>query len=104
MESNEQRRSGLREAWARRIHSSAECRRLWALVNPYRRLPRLMPLLRLNVVGFYTGLVAAAVMEQLYKEKYWEAHPGHAVPIMHPLLYFGPYKVTREDFSEEGSG
>ncbi|BBN19145.1 hypothetical protein MPTK1_8g08220 [Marchantia polymorpha subsp. ruderalis] len=101
MESNEQRRRG---AWDRKMQSSAECRRLWTLVNAYRRLPRLMPLLLLNVAGFYTGLVTAAVLEQLYKENYWESHPGHAVPVMHPLLYFGPYKVLREDFSEEGSG
>ncbi|KAL2608267.1 hypothetical protein R1flu_026840 [Riccia fluitans] len=97
--------SGWRQAWTRRRQRSADSRRLWALVEPYRPPPRVTPLLVLNVVGFYSGLIAAAVTEQLYKEKYWEEHPGQAVPIMHPLLYFGPYKVTREDFSsEEGSG
>ncbi|CAM6113603.1 unnamed protein product [Calypogeia fissa] len=63
-----------------------------------------MPLLLLNVAAFYTGVVGAAITEQLYKEKYWDEHPGAAVPIMWPLFYIGPYKVTREDFSEENAG
>ncbi|RRT41493.1 hypothetical protein B296_00041047 [Ensete ventricosum] len=29
------------------------------------------------------------------KEKYWEEHPGEAVPIMRPKFYWGPWKVYR---------
>ncbi|CAM6113595.1 unnamed protein product [Calypogeia fissa] len=97
-------RERLSEAWATRRLRIAENCRFWALVEPYRPPPRLMPLLLLNVAAFYTGVVGAAITEQLYKEKYWDEHPGAAVPIMRPLFYIGPYKVTREDFSEENAG
>eukprot|EP00249_Psilotum_nudum_P014447 c24829_g1_i2 orf=755-1045(+) len=87
-------------ALARRIELNMEKRYLWDLVEPYQRPRPLAPFLLINVAGFYTGLVTAAVSEQLYKERYWEEHPGQAVPIMQPLLYVGPYKVRREDFSD----
>ncbi|OVA11362.1 hypothetical protein BVC80_9005g38 [Macleaya cordata] len=31
------------------------------------------------------------------QEKYWEEHPGEAVPLMKPKFYYGPWKVLRED-------
>ncbi|GAQ85988.1 hypothetical protein KFL_002640095 [Klebsormidium nitens] len=67
----------------------------------YERPRSLTPLLLLNVVGFYSGVVAAALTEQLYKERYWEEHPGQAVPTMRSWTYLGPHKVRREDFAEE---
>ncbi|KAK8987910.1 hypothetical protein V6N11_065515 [Hibiscus sabdariffa] len=48
-------------------------------------------------VAFYTGVIGAAVTEQLYKEKYWEDHPGEAVPLMKPKFYGGPWKVLKGD-------
>lgn len=54
-------------AWARNRQRIAGNRRFWALVEPYRPPTRLMPLLLLNVAAFYTGVVAAAITEQLYK-------------------------------------
>lgn len=31
----------------------------------------------------------------ILQEKYWEDHPGHAVPLMKPKFYGGPWKVER---------
>jgi len=30
---------------------------------------------------------------QKSQEKYWEEHPGEAVPIMPPKFYWGPWRV-----------
>jgi hypothetical protein len=30
----------------------------------------------------------------LEQEKYWEEHPGEAVPIMPPKFYWGPWRVV----------
>ncbi|CAI5474605.1 unnamed protein product [Closterium sp. Yama58-4] len=62
----------------------------------------LLPILVANAAGFYTGITLAAITEQRYKEAYWEEHPGEAVPLMRSSLYFGKYRIRREDFSEEG--
>ncbi|CAI5954765.1 unnamed protein product [Closterium sp. NIES-65] len=62
----------------------------------------LLPILIANAAGFYTGITLAAITEQRYKEAYWEEHPGEAVPLMRSSLYFGKYRIRREDFSEEG--
>lgn len=35
------------------------------------------------------------------QERYWEEHPGQAVPTMRSWTYLGPHKVRREDFAEE---
>lgn len=34
------------------------------------------------------------VVEQ---EKYWEDHPGEAVPIMKPKFYWGPWRIMGGD-------
>ncbi|KAI5658932.1 hypothetical protein M9H77_27725 [Catharanthus roseus] len=47
------------------------------------------------ICAFYTGVIGSAIIEQLYKEKYWEEHPGEAVPLMKPKFYGGPWKVMR---------
>ncbi|OEL33087.1 Uncharacterized protein BAE44_0005901 [Dichanthelium oligosanthes] len=66
---------------------------LWDMVEPYRPPRSFAPLVSTYVAAFYTGVVGAAVTEQLYKEKYWEDHPGEAVPIMPPKFYWGPWRV-----------
>ncbi|KAA8534442.1 hypothetical protein F0562_031959 [Nyssa sinensis] len=53
------------------------------------------PLVTIYVLAFYTGVIGSAVTEQLYKEKYWEDHPGEAVPIMKPKFYYSPWKILR---------
>ncbi|KAK8549350.1 hypothetical protein V6N13_009025 [Hibiscus sabdariffa] len=55
------------------------------------------PLVTIYIAAFYTGVVGAAVTEQLYKEKHWEDHPGEAVPLMKPKFYGGPWKVLKGD-------
>ncbi|KAF6174856.1 hypothetical protein GIB67_026344 [Kingdonia uniflora] len=115
---------------------------LWDMIGPYRRPKSFTPMVTVYVAAFYTGVVGAAITEQLYKvvltlylnmmhrielsglgkmnyvldyhewfnfyvlrnhcyptlhEKYWEEHPGEAVPLMRPKYYFGPWKVRRED-------
>ncbi|KAI5399821.1 hypothetical protein KIW84_064954 [Lathyrus oleraceus] len=51
------------------------------------------PVVVTYVAAFYTGVIGAAVIEQLYKEKYWEEHPGKAFPLMKPKFYGGPWRV-----------
>ncbi|CAN6327448.1 unnamed protein product, partial [Urochloa humidicola] len=67
---------------------------VWDMVEPYRPPRSFAPLVGTYVAAFYTGVVGAAVTEQLYKEKYWEDHPGEAVPIMPPKFYWGPWRVV----------
>ncbi|XP_031388743.1 uncharacterized protein At4g29660 isoform X1 [Punica granatum] len=70
---------------------------LWTMVDPYRRPKSFTPLVTIYVAAFYTGVIGAAITEQLYKERYWEEHPGEAVPLMRPKFYGGPWKVYRGD-------
>ncbi|KAL0910154.1 hypothetical protein M5K25_021098 [Dendrobium thyrsiflorum] len=30
-------------------------------------------------------------------EKYWEDHPGEAVPLMRPKFYWGPWRIYNGD-------
>ncbi|KAH0711020.1 hypothetical protein KY284_012447 [Solanum tuberosum] len=48
------------------------------------------------------GVIGAAITEQLYKEKYWEEHPGQEVPLMKPMFYGGPWRVMRGDVPPMG--
>lgn len=90
--------------WARRTQARLDRDQLWDMVEPYSRPKPILPLVLLNIAAFYTGVVAAAVTEQLHKERIWAEHPGQAIPIMKPMLYIGPYKVRREDFGEDAPG
>ncbi|KAF3774625.1 Uncharacterized protein EJ110_NYTH52711 [Nymphaea thermarum] len=72
---------------------------LWDLVEPYRRPRSFKPLVSIYISAFYTGVIGSAITEQLYKEKYWEDHPGEAVPLMQPKFYWGPWRVLRQDLS-----
>ncbi|TYH26877.1 hypothetical protein ES288_A02G024500v1 [Gossypium darwinii] len=73
----------------------------WDMLEPYRRPKSFTPLVTIYVAAFYTGVIGAAITEQLYKffyqEKYWEDHPGEAVPLMKPKFYGGPWKVLKGD-------
>ncbi|KAL5178231.1 Uncharacterized protein HKD37_08G023826 [Glycine soja] len=100
---------------------------LWDMVEPYRRPKSFTPLVTIYMAAFYSGVIGAAITEQLYKssvkdwgfgqkkfslgprkpysftqfrrgtsewrEKYWEEHPGKAVPLMRPKFYGGPWRV-----------
>ncbi|KAG6482921.1 hypothetical protein ZIOFF_059560 [Zingiber officinale] len=66
---------------------------LWDMIEPYRRPKSFTPLMVVYVAAFYTGIIGSAITEQLYKEKYWEEHPGEAVPLMRPKFYWGPWRV-----------
>ncbi|WJX76929.1 hypothetical protein P8452_65146 [Trifolium repens] len=66
---------------------------LWDMVEPYRRPKSFTPVVVTYVSAFYTGVIGAAITEQLYKEKYWEENPGKAVPLMKPKFYGGPWRV-----------
>ncbi|KAF2285149.1 hypothetical protein GH714_038831 [Hevea brasiliensis] len=65
---------------------------LWDMIEPYKKPKSFTPLVTIYVAAFYTGVIGAAITEQLYKEKYWEDHPGEAVPLMKPKFYSGPWK------------
>ncbi|KAF5726058.1 hypothetical protein HS088_TW23G00797 [Tripterygium wilfordii] len=68
---------------------------LWDMVEPYTRPKSFTRLVTLYVSAFYTGVIGAAITKQLYKEKYWEDHPGQEVPLMRPKFYWGPWRVIR---------
>ena len=40
---------------------------LWDMVDPYRRPKSFTPLVTIYIAAFYTGVVGAAITEQLYK-------------------------------------
>nr|GMD02763.1 uncharacterized protein At4g29660 isoform X1 [Ipomoea batatas] len=75
---------------------------LWDMVEPYRRPRSFTPLVTVYISAFYTGVIGAAITEQLYKEKYWEDHPGEMVPFMKPMFYGGPWRVMRGDVPPTG--
>ncbi|KAF7149187.1 hypothetical protein RHSIM_Rhsim03G0233100 [Rhododendron simsii] len=84
------------------LYSKWEKTILWDMVDPYRRPKSFTPLVSLYVLAFYTGVIGSAITEQLYKEKYWEDHPGEAVPIMRPKFYKGPWKILKGDVPAPG--
>ncbi|KAL4273805.1 hypothetical protein GQ457_13G029740 [Hibiscus cannabinus] len=79
------------------VYNKWERTLLWDMLEPYRRPKSFTPLVTIYIAAFYTGVVGAAITEQLYKEKYWEDHPGEAVPLMKPKFYGGPWKVLKGD-------
>ncbi|KAL5732246.1 hypothetical protein ACHQM5_004892 [Ranunculus cassubicifolius] len=60
--------------YAEHLHNKWEKTFLWAAIEHYRRPKTFTPLV----------------------EKYWEEHPGEAVPMMKPRFYYGPWKVLKE--------
>lgn len=40
---------------------------LWDMIEPYRRPKSFTPLVTIYVAAFYTGVIGAAITEQLYK-------------------------------------
>ncbi|KAK1403858.1 Embryo defective 2752 [Heracleum sosnowskyi] len=83
--------------YADHLYSKWEKTILWDMIDPYRRPKTFTPLVTIYICAFYTGVIGAAITEQLYKEKYWEEHPGEAVPIMKPKFYGGPWRIFRGD-------
>ncbi|PIA53794.1 hypothetical protein AQUCO_00900403v1 [Aquilegia coerulea] len=85
--------------YAAYLHTKWEKRYLWGSTEHYRHPKMFTPVVVLFACAFYTGVVGAAITEQLHKEKYWELeeHPGEAVPMMKPKNYCGPWKVRMED-------
>ncbi|GAB4853806.1 hypothetical protein Ancab_018000 [Ancistrocladus abbreviatus] len=81
--------------YADHVYSKWEKTILWDMIEPYRRPKSFTPLVSIYIVAFYTGVIGAAITEQLYKEKYWEEHPGEAVPLMKPKFYGGPWRKLR---------
>ncbi|XVE97998.1 hypothetical protein REPUB_Repub03eG0067500 [Reevesia pubescens] len=79
------------------VYTKWERTLLWDMLEPYRRPKSFTPLVTLYVAAFYTGVTGAAITEQLYKEMYWEDHPGEAVPLKKPKFYGGPWKVLKGD-------
>ncbi|KAI3711567.1 hypothetical protein L1987_70106 [Smallanthus sonchifolius] len=77
------------------LHTKWEKEVLWTMVDPFKRQKSFTPLVTIYIAAFYTGVIGAAITEQLYKEKYWEDHPGEAVPIMRPKFYGGPWKIYK---------
>ncbi|ERN14046.1 hypothetical protein AMTRI_Chr01g111340 [Amborella trichopoda] len=84
--------------YANRLYTQWEKTFLWDMIEPYQRPKSFTPLVPLYVAAFYTGVIGSAITEQLYKEKYWEEHPGAAVPLMKPKFYYSTWKVERDDF------
>ncbi|KAL3535627.1 hypothetical protein ACH5RR_004088 [Cinchona calisaya] len=68
---------------------------LWDMLEQYRCPKSFTPLITIYIFAFYTGVIGSAITEKLYKEKYWEDHPGEAVPLMKPKFYGGPWRVMR---------
>ncbi|CAO2817173.1 unnamed protein product [Amaranthus hypochondriacus] len=87
--------SYLWKKYADYVYTKWERTILWDMIELYRRPKSFTPLVTIYVVAFYTGVIGAAITEQLYKEKYWEDHPGQEVPLMKPMFYGGPWKVYR---------
>ncbi|KAL9249217.1 hypothetical protein AKJ16_DCAP05965 [Drosera capensis] len=77
------------------VYTKWERTLLWDMVDPYRRPKSFTSLVTIYIAAFYTGVIGAAITEQLYKEKYWEDHPGEMVPLMKPMFYGGPWRVYR---------
>ncbi|KAA8523238.1 hypothetical protein F0562_009661 [Nyssa sinensis] len=85
--------SHLWRKYADYVYSKWEKTTLWGTVEPNRRPKSFNPLVTVYIFAFYTGVIGSAITEQLHKEKYWEDHPGEAVPLMKPKFYSGPWKV-----------
>ncbi|XP_047319172.1 uncharacterized protein At4g29660 [Impatiens glandulifera] len=77
------------------LHTKWERTLLWDMIEPYKRPKSFIPLAGLYTLAFYTGVIGSAVTEQLYKENFWEEHPGEIVPLMKPKFYYSPWKVFK---------
>lgn len=59
---------------------------LWNMVEPYTRPKSFTPLVNIYVAAFYTGVIASAVTEQLYKVI---ALPGLFTLYYHYYQFYG---------------
>ncbi|XP_024393339.1 uncharacterized protein At4g29660 isoform X2 [Physcomitrium patens] len=65
--------------WARRTEDRLSRNQLWDVVEPYQRPKPIAPLAVLNIVAFYSGVVAAAVTEQMHKIDRFDFSVLHAL-------------------------
>lgn len=49
------------------VYTKWERTLIWDMIEPYRRPKSFTPLVSIYVAAFYTGVIAAAINEQLYK-------------------------------------
>ncbi|KAJ0673450.1 hypothetical protein HanOQP8_Chr12g0430131 [Helianthus annuus] len=49
------------------LHTKWEKEVLWTMVDPFKRPKSFTPLVTIYVSAFYTGVIGAAITEQLYK-------------------------------------
>ena len=49
------------------VHTKWERMILWNMVEPYMRPKSFTPLVTIYIAGFYSGVIASAITEQLYK-------------------------------------
>lgn len=59
--------SYLWKKYADYVYNKWERTILWDMIEPYRRPKTFTPLVTLYVAAFYTGVIGAAITEQLYK-------------------------------------
>lgn len=55
--------------YADHVYSKWEKTLLWDMIDPYRRPKTFTPLVTIYISAFYTGVVGAAITEQLHKVK-----------------------------------
>lgn len=53
--------------YADHVYSKWEKTILWDMIDPYRRPKSFTPLVTIYICAFYTGVVGAAITEQLHK-------------------------------------
>ncbi|MFS7899246.1 hypothetical protein Hanom_Chr09g00760041 [Helianthus anomalus] len=49
------------------LHTKWEKEVLWTMVDPFKRPKSFTPLVTIYISAFYTGVIGAAITEQLYK-------------------------------------
>jgi hypothetical protein len=61
----------------------------------WNSLNNFFPLSYLGIQASRLGCNWRIVFSSIKQEKYWEDHPGEAVPLMKPKFYSGPWKILR---------
>ncbi|KAG9137467.1 hypothetical protein Leryth_019887 [Lithospermum erythrorhizon] len=67
---------------------------LWDMVDPYRRPKSFTPLVTIYICAFYTGVVGAAISEQLYKRSTGK-NTLEKLYLDGSKFYGGPWRVYR---------
>lgn len=80
------------------LYTKWEKELLWMMVDPYKRPKSFTPLVSIYVSAFYTGVIGAAVTEQLHKAS--PLVPSHITVVLSAKIT--PFWVDREE-SDDGS-